>query len=173
MVRINLRPARPEDAEIVLKWRNDPSTLALSSTQRVVGWEEHLSWFKETITGNSRRLFIIQDPHEPIGQIRFDRLTDTLCNISIYLRPQSRGKEYGTEAIRSGCMEAFKIWRVDNVVACVRSKNLIARSAFLKAGFVESVSRVHCPNDHSEFVFARSSLVPNHSFDSHNRSDSE
>jgi RimJ/RimL family protein N-acetyltransferase len=153
MTRIKLRPAVLEDAEMVFNWRNDAFIVSLSFSQHTVRWDEHIKWFGETISGNTRKMFIIQNGDQPIGQVRYDRLDEVNCIISVYLLQEFTGKGYGVKAIRYGCSEIIELWGFQNTIACVRSDNLRARSAFVKAGFVENKKPKYCPYGQFELIF--------------------
>ena len=159
MVWIQLRPAVFEDAEIVFKWRKIPFIVAHSSSQRIVKWEEHLKWFEETINGSRRKMFIVQKGDQSVGQLRFDKLNKKICIISVYLLQEFTGKTYGVEAIRYGSLEIFKFWNVQKVIACVRSDNIAAVSAFMKVGFVKESLEDYCPESHFVLSLSRSKFA--------------
>src|SRR5690349_16761736 len=102
-LEVSLRPAKLADSEMVLEWRNHPELLRFGTSRRAVSAEEHQQWFRETITGTTRKMFIIQLNGDPAGQIRFDKLEEHASVISVYLRPEFCGRGAGSEAIRLGC----------------------------------------------------------------------
>lgn len=148
-MRVHLRPATLDDMRMVFKWRNDPFLVARGSSRLTVSWEVHQRWFTETINGDSRKMFIVQGDEQPIGQVRFDRINQGGCVITAYLLKEFTGKGYGVEAIRGGCLEIHKMWAVQRVIACVRMDNRHARSAFMKALFLEEDHQEkYCAADH-------------------------
>lgn len=155
---IRLRQAVPEDAEMVFKWRNDPFIIARGSSQRTVCWDEHQKWFSETVRGNSRKMFIIQKDDMAIGQIRFDRVDQKTCIVSVYLLEEFTHKGYGRQAIRYGCLEISRVWDVQEIIACVRQDNPVARAAFIKAGFLETGDKKVCPEAHFTLSLSRSGV---------------
>src|SRR5439155_13795208 len=153
-----------EDAQMVFRWRNDPFILTRGSSQSQVPRDEHLKWFNETVQGSVRKMFIILiSDEEAIGQVRFDRISDEEATVSIYLLQAFTGKGYGVEVIRLACREIFKLWNIQNVVACVRSDNPYARAAFLKAEFSDNSERRCCPDAHFELVLSSKASVPDDS----------
>jgi UDP-2,4-diacetamido-2,4,6-trideoxy-beta-L-altropyranose hydrolase len=152
---ISLRPVTIGDLQMVFHWRNDPFIIAHGSSGREVAWDEHEKWFTETIADSNRRMFIIVDHDEPIGQIRFDRETRQHCVVSVYLLRSFTARGLGVDAIRTGCGAIFQTWDVERVVACVRQDNPCGRSAFLKAGFHESESGGKCPPAHYSLILSR------------------
>jgi RimJ/RimL family protein N-acetyltransferase len=153
--RIWLRPAVFKDVKMVFEWRSDPFIVKHGSSQQAVRWQEHLEWFKKTVKGDIRKMFIIEKDEHPIGQVRFDRLDEERCIISIYLLQEFTNKGYGVEAIYHGCLEIFKLWNVQKVIACVRFDNLRAKSAFLKAKFIAKDVPNACAKDHFTLVLSR------------------
>jgi RimJ/RimL family protein N-acetyltransferase len=149
--QIRLRRAEWADADLLFGWRNDPYLVSRSSSQRGVSREEHLAWFRRSLDGDERRIFIILKDGEPIGQIRFDRSGPGESVVSVYVLGLYGGKGYGVEAIRLGCEEAFGGWGIRAILACVRSDNPWAQSAFRKAGFLPASSAAGCPDAHLAF----------------------
>jgi UDP-2,4-diacetamido-2,4,6-trideoxy-beta-L-altropyranose hydrolase len=152
---ISLRPATISDREMVFCWRNDPFIVARGSFLREVGWEEHKAWFDEVIAEDKRRMFIVRDQSNPIGQIRFDRVNRQECVVSVYLLEAFTGRGYGVQAIRMGCAAIFEAWDAERVIACVRLDNPGGRSAFLKAGFGQTNRTTLCPGNHYSLALSR------------------
>jgi len=144
---ITLRPAMMQDVETVFAWRNSPFIVARGSFQKTVTWEEHLQWFRETVTGSQRKMLIVLVNGQPVGQVRFDRVDDDTMAISVYLIEGHTGRGFGVDAIHVGCDILFSDSSVARVVACVREDNVEAQSGFCKAGFVPSGTG-HCPAGH-------------------------
>jgi len=145
---VRLRPAKASDAQQVFAWRNDPWLSALGTTGRPVSWEEHGHWFQETIAGHRRRMFIILHNDLPIGQVRFDRVDNYTCEVSIYLAQEYTGRGLGVMALREACEWALSSWGVDRILARVRSNNLPSLSAFRKAGFSDSSESMDSSRQH-------------------------
>lgn len=159
MEGIRLRQAVLEDADMVFKWRNDPFVVSRGSLQRTVEWPEHVEWFEQTVLGDRRRMYIIERGNKAIGQVRFDRETDSACSISVYLTTEFIGKGYGISAIRDACAEVFRLWNVERIIARVRRDNAIGAKAFVKAGFEKSKTE-QCASDHRAYILQRPPVVP-------------
>jgi RimJ/RimL family protein N-acetyltransferase len=153
--QISLRLATLNDEDMVFRWRNDPFILSRGSANRAVSQEEHQIWFKETILGSSRKMFIVLWQDHPIGQVRFDRENKQECVVSAYLLEEFIGRGWGVQAICKGCAEVFRAWEVERIVACVRVDNPKGHSAFLKAGFKQKGAVRVCPAEHHALVLAR------------------
>ena len=67
-----LRPAVLQDAELLLRWRNDPATRAASHNTAEIGGEEHRQWLLRLLADPCRRLFIAEENGVPVGTARAD-----------------------------------------------------------------------------------------------------
>lgn len=136
--RIALRPAEQEDEAFLLRVRNNPEIVALSSSQRFVEPEEHAEWFRETIRRDDCLLLFVElEGHtEPIGYVRLDVEGTADARISVVILGPWRGRSIGTRVIRNAVDRAFRVWpAVVRVLAYVRNDNEASKRSFAKAGF--------------------------------------
>jgi RimJ/RimL family protein N-acetyltransferase len=70
---VKLRAARPEDAQLLFDWRNDPVTRAYSKTSTPISWEQHTAWYAQSLGNPNRLIFIAMTDGQPVGVIRGDR----------------------------------------------------------------------------------------------------
>ena len=165
MTDIKVREAVLEDAEILFAWRNDPFLVSKSSSQKKVQWDGHLEWFKDTIEGDYRKIYVVCKEEQPIGQIRFDLYSKHTAIVSAYLSPEFIGKGWGKTAIHNGCLAMFfyEQWNVQIVIACIRSNNAASQYVFLKVGFEEMAKKALledlCPDNHIVLLLSRSSFI--------------
>ena len=130
-----LRRATIEDMRMIYTWRNIPEIISLGKTQRPVEWDEHRKWFQEVVMGDNHLLLVVSLGGKPIGQVRFDRLNDHSCEVSVLLLPQYTGRGLGVLALKHACWEAFARMDIKEIVATIRQDNRRSVSAFRKAGF--------------------------------------
>ena len=71
-----LRPAEEHDCDAVFDWANDPDTRAASFLRADIVKSDHIKWFKATLAGKLRQLFIILSAGQRAGVVRFDWLAD-------------------------------------------------------------------------------------------------
>ncbi len=135
---IELRPASLADAELLLRWRNDPGVREASRTTAAVEPAEHESWLHEVIADPDRVLLIAELEGDPIGQVRFDRRTGDEREISVSLAATRRGSGLGTELIRLGTQWLQSEMGPVPVIAEVRDGNDASMRAFRAAGFREA-----------------------------------
>ena len=53
---INLRLLTIQDADLLLEWRNDPETRKASQNTDKIQRNEHLSWLKNSLNNNNRKV---------------------------------------------------------------------------------------------------------------------
>ncbi|HOT27357.1 MAG TPA: GNAT family N-acetyltransferase [Candidatus Ozemobacteraceae bacterium] len=149
-----LRPFRPGDMELLLRWRNSDEHRRWSFTDRPIDPAEHAAWFNRFL-GDSRRVgFIMEDATDgPVGQIRFDPapLPGTLT-VSIGIAPEHLGKGIGTLLLGKAVERSEVIERAVLIRAETFLDNLASRRIFEKAGFRSLGDRVRGDRRYFEWV---------------------
>jgi len=69
---LSLRPATLEDAEMLLKWRNDKDTRMASHTTDEVKLENHIEWLRATLQNQNRQLYVAEKNGISVGTVRAD-----------------------------------------------------------------------------------------------------
>jgi RimJ/RimL family protein N-acetyltransferase len=133
--KIHLRPAAPEDCDLVFGWRNLPEIVHLSSSRRQVSASEHREWYKSVLIDQNRPMFLIEESGSPVGLIRFEINNSNEAEISVYLIPGMTGRGIGALAILIGCDILSAKNCVKKIIAKIRYDNLISIKAFTKCGF--------------------------------------
>lgn len=136
---ISIRLLKEEDADVVFKWRNSSTIIQLSSSQRVVSWEEHLNWIKSSINSPVRLVFIVEYNNISVGQIRFERENEESekAIISIYLIDSFTGRGIGKRAFNLSLTQLIEYWQnIAYVLAWVRKENFEGQAFFQKQGFM-------------------------------------
>ncbi|MFZ5970311.1 MAG: GNAT family N-acetyltransferase [Bacteroidota bacterium] len=151
MTDIELRNASLTDTEMIYEWRNDPFIVSLSSSQKTVTLAEHRAWMESALKDETKRIFIIECNNTPVGQVRFEKMNESECVISVYLLEEFTAKGLGTQAIRAGCGQIAKIWPGISIFAFVRSDNDRGARAFQKTGFTIHPHPAQ-PREHKSFV---------------------
>jgi len=133
--KIHLRPAAPEDCELVFSWRNLPKIVNLSSSRRQVSASEHRKWYNKNLINQNRPMFLIEEKGLPVGLIRFEINNSNEADISVYLIPGKTGQGMGVLAISIGCNILFNNNYLTRIIAKIRADNLRSIKAFSKCGF--------------------------------------
>lgn len=129
-----LRPAGPEDRDLLLAWRNDPETVRNSRTARPVEPSEHATWLAGRLDDPATRLSVAELDGRPVGQVRVD-VEDAVGTVSITVAPDRRGLGLGAQMLDALTAEMENDVQVDRLVADVLPVNEASRRAFLRASF--------------------------------------
>ncbi len=132
---IELRRAGGEDCLDLYQWRNSPEVRKLSHNTCEITYEEHVKWFNSSLDNPSRVIYIALSGGQKIGQIRFDEEMDKTAIISITVKPEERGKGYGTEIIRKGTSRYLLDKGNRRIIAEIKAENAASIRAFEKAGY--------------------------------------
>jgi RimJ/RimL family protein N-acetyltransferase len=125
---LQIRPATWADSGLLLNWRNDSSTRIASRNHAEITPERHQQWLRETLSGQTRRLFIAETDRAPVGTIRLDFADEV--EISWTVAPASRGAGWGKKMV----MLVAESVNCD-LVACVRTENVASQKIAEAAGF--------------------------------------
>ena len=88
-----IRNAKIEDAEELLRWRNDRITRENSKNNTLVDKNSHIKWINNILKDKSRVLYIGEENKVRIGVVRFDcNMEKLMAETSINLNPAMRGK---------------------------------------------------------------------------------
>ena len=99
---LQLRPANAGDARLLHAWRNHPAVRAVSATPDPIAFDAHQSWLQAVLANPARWLFLAQVGQLPVGSIRFDRLNDGDCEVSLYTDPDLQGLGLGQRLLAAG-----------------------------------------------------------------------
>ena len=88
---ISLRPATIQDADLLLKWRNDPETRKASHNTTVVQRDEHISWLSRTLSNPNRKLYVAEENGDAVGTVRAD-LSEGVWELSWTVSSSARGR---------------------------------------------------------------------------------
>lgn len=100
LAHIMLRPATVADAELLLAWRNDPGTRAMSHNTNEVPLDEHIAWLNKILLDHRRGLYIAELDGRPVGTVRAD-VVDEVTELSWTVAPSERGKGLGRRMVRT------------------------------------------------------------------------
>jgi UDP-2,4-diacetamido-2,4,6-trideoxy-beta-L-altropyranose hydrolase len=139
----NFRSVRTDDAQLLLRWRNDPEVRAVCFQNDTISLEAHRRWLNRSIQSDSTQIQIIEDPAaNPVGQIRLEfEPTENLAVISINLVPSLRGRGMGTAFIERVSREATAARPGLKIIAQIKNTNLASQSSFRKAGYRSIATR--------------------------------
>jgi RimJ/RimL family protein N-acetyltransferase len=142
-LKIAFRPATLEDAELLLAWRNDPTTRQSSIQQAEISFEEHVQWLSRSLASPSRQLFVALYEGRAAGMVRFDQLGEAPLEVgteasemSWSVAPEHRGRGLGKWIVK-----AALALRPGTLVAQIRHENLASRKIAEFVGFIPESER--------------------------------
>ena len=91
-----LRPARPEDEETVLRWRNSDQVRPYMLNQVLISVAEHHAWFAMGFDQNRPSRFVLEHDHDPLGFVHFTHLDGDEWDWSIYVGEPDSPRGTGT-----------------------------------------------------------------------------
>lgn len=95
---LSLRPAILEDAETLLKWRNDEATIKASHVDTKVELEQHIKWLETTLLNQNRQLYIAEKNGISIGTVRAD-YDNGIYELSWTVAQEARGQGIGKQMV--------------------------------------------------------------------------
>jgi hypothetical protein len=69
---MKIRRATIQDANLLLKWRNDPQTKKANYTQHEIQRDEHITWLIKILNDTNKKLLIAEENGVRVGAIRVD-----------------------------------------------------------------------------------------------------
>lgn len=126
---IKLRPATLEDCQLLLDWRNDPTTRGASLSTEEITFEVHSAWYTEALANNEMNIFIVETSDgEPVGTIR--SANGTLGReVSVSIAREHRRKGFARQAIAILTSDPLTF------VARIRKGNEGSLKSFVENGF--------------------------------------
>ena len=108
MSELFLRYADISDSKDIWEWRNDPLSVEMFKSRKMVSWSEHEKWFRSVFNKQNYILLIGEKKNYKIGIVRFDIKKDG-TKISINLNPKMRGFGLSKILLKKSCLEYFNI----------------------------------------------------------------
>lgn len=133
---ITILRATEHDSKDIWEWRKDELTIRMSITKESVDWENHQSWFEQSLVNPNRYLYIgFINNHEKLGMCRFDVDGNTkLAEVAINLNPNHRSKKLSSQLL-SKAIAKFCEERSADLVATIRKSNWGSLKCFTNNGF--------------------------------------
>ncbi len=152
---LRARPARQDDARMLLEWRNDPITRRNSRDGSLVDAPGHAVWLARSLADDDRRLLVVEEGGVPVATCRWDRLSATDWEVSITVAPDARGRGGAGRAL-AAAEHALIVPAPVRMIAVVHRDNTASQRVFERAGYLPQ----H-PADESGFLtLARWRLGP-------------
>lgn len=137
---LTLAPAAEDQAQMVFSWANDAETRKQSFSSEQIPWEDHVKWYRDSLAGDKRRLYICYRDAAPVGLFRIDFVEEGKTEISYSIAKEHRNRGYGQQMLRAGIELVQKEFpKIHTMCARVKPENESSRRIFIKLGFEENV----------------------------------
>ena len=134
---IRLRHATPADAELLLRWANDPAVRAASFESSPIERETHVRWLQDRLSEGTA-FYIAIFGTIPVGYARVERRGGDSGEIAASVDAAWRGQGLGARLIAAAAARAAVELRLVDIVARVKTDNAASVGAFRSAGFREA-----------------------------------
>ena len=136
-----LRHLEAGDAELLLRWRNDPDTRAASFTQEPIPLDEHREWLARRLADPHCAIYVAESDGGPVAQVRVERRTAGSGEIHVVVAPEARGRGVARRAIAMAAEAGARELELESIEARVKPGNEASLRAFRAAGFGEEEER--------------------------------
>jgi RimJ/RimL family protein N-acetyltransferase len=138
---LELKPATPQECELVFGWANDAETRKWSFTTESIPWETHQKWYKESLERQDRELLICYRLGVPIGQLRLD-FSGQEAVLSYSIAKEYRNRGYGVELLRVA-EEWVRLRKpqVNYLIADTKPENQPSGRILSENGYLRSVEK--------------------------------
>jgi RimJ/RimL family protein N-acetyltransferase len=133
--RLALRPAVADDAEQLLRWRNDAAVRAASFQTELIDPDQHRRWLKMALADPRVSVLVALADGAPVGQVRLEAVLSDTVEVHIMLAPEARGRGAAAGLLRLAALEHAPTLGATRVRARVKRDNEHSHRAFLRAGF--------------------------------------
>ena len=143
-----LREADSNDAFLIWRWANDPTSRANSFQPDPIPWADHLAWYQAKLGSPGTKMWILERHRAPVGHIRYDRTDAETARISFSVDADHRGKGLGRRLLELSSRQCPSLLGVRHLQGITFKSNAASARAFLGAGFhqvsEECISGVVC-----------------------------
>lgn len=127
---IYLRQAVIDDCELYFQWANDEEVRKNAFNNEVIKWNNHLKWFKDKISNDQSKLFVLMENETPVGQIRIDKEEEDWV-IDYSIDNEHRGK-----GLANQMMKLLLEKDIRPLKAIVKDSNYGSLKVFQKSDFI-------------------------------------
>lgn len=131
-----LRRCTEDDVDIIYKMSNDSEVRMNSFNNKMISYEDHCKWYKESLLNKNRIMYIFEKDKVIIGQIRLDK-KENKAIISYSIENSNRRKGYAKELLSIIKREALSE-KAEILEGLVKKDNIASRKAFISNGYNES-----------------------------------
>ena len=136
---MRIRLAKQSDIWILYNWVNKRDSITNKLlTNKKIAKSEHKVWYESSLKNKNRYIWVIENGHAALGQIRFDIDEDEkLCFIDIYIDEEYRKNNFGQKAVNQAIEFIGLTYSLDYIIALVLKTNIKSLNFFYSLGFIK------------------------------------
>ncbi len=153
MVDIILRKMEEKDISNIYKYIHLDYVKKYFPDKEEEQWEAHKRWYSFVVNSPTYLFYTIESlGREFLGTVKFELVSKTKAEMSIYLVKKIRGRGYSEIAIHHSIEELiFERPQVKKVCAYILEENISSKKSFLKNGFVYKGNKDYIGVEHLLF----------------------
>jgi RimJ/RimL family protein N-acetyltransferase len=151
--RVQLRRCGPteDDAQFLLKLRNEPLAREMFVNPRAIPWMEHWEWFCRAVGSRERLLLLASHGGRDCGYLRYDLSTPDVALVSISISPAFRGRGLAASILAAGTTLVAGHWEIRALHAEIRLDNRASIRSFERAGYSRMLDQRSVPGHPEPF----------------------
>jgi RimJ/RimL family protein N-acetyltransferase len=132
---LKVRRVSLADAVLLWEWRNDGLVRRNSFSTELIPWEDHQRWLAAQLASPTVAIYIVEDGHEPVAQVRYERRGPDEAEVHISVAAAARGRGFGKAALTDTVTDACAVLGVTLVFGLIKEDNAPSLRAFKAAGY--------------------------------------
>ncbi|WP_294705852.1 GNAT family protein [uncultured Fusobacterium sp.] len=150
MIDIILRKMEEKDIPNIYKYIHLNYVKKYFPDKEKEQWEAHKRWYSFVINSPTYLFYTVESlSREFLGTVKFEIVTKTKANISIYLVEKIRGKGYSEATIFHSIEELkFEKPQIKKICAYILEENEISKKTFIKNGFIYKGTKEYIGAEH-------------------------
>ncbi len=142
-VMLKMTNAKITDLDAVYKLSNDPVVRSVSLTTEPIPYKTHCNWFKKILKDTNSLFLVFHDQEKLVAQVRFNRISNDIAEISISISSEFRGKGIGQTVMNNAIGRLVETWPVKIIQAITKKDNQVSLRYFQKCGYTIKSSHVY------------------------------
>lgn len=130
------RTATMDDAEMLMRWRNDKVTVASFRSNRAVSLLEHEAWLRGRLNRGDPTFIAFEDDHSPsVGTVHMNPMEhkENGYEVSVTVAPDARGRGLGGKMLKEVCDD----YPEATLYTEIKFDNKASEKSFAAAGFTQ------------------------------------
>jgi ribosomal-protein-alanine N-acetyltransferase len=140
------REAEKQDVHIYYLWANDDQVRNNSFSNEKIIYENHVKWFDHKINSTTCLLliFFLEDSFHPVGQVRFENVSEKESIIGISIDVNYRGMGFAQTLLHEATAYFHEKFPQNKITAYIKKENITSLKSFLSVNFANPEECTYC-----------------------------